>query len=201
MRILISYRRADTSGYSGRLYDALAAHFGADQVFMDISAIRPGEDFVSAIEREVAACDAMVVMIGRQWLTVADESGRRRLDDPADFVNLEVESGLGREIPVIPVLVQNARMPRADELPGMLRPLSRRNAIELSDERWRHDCQRLIDAITAATKDVSRPRATLGPSRKTTLAVAGLGAVAASVALLFGLRACGGSGPSVTPYA
>src|SRR5207247_2365741 len=105
------YRREDASGHAGRLYDVLAAAFGADQVFIDVDTIEPGVDFVERIETSVASVDALVAVIGRDWLTAADAEGRRRLDNPEDFVRLEIASALSRNIRVIPVLVEGARMP------------------------------------------------------------------------------------------
>src|SRR3954454_18329783 len=106
--IFISYRREDSIAYAGRLYDRLQAHFGDEQVFMDIDTLRPGEDFVEAIQRTVASCDALVAVIGRSWLMAQDQKGQRRLDDPEDFVRLEIAAALERGIRVIPALVGNA---------------------------------------------------------------------------------------------
>src|SRR4051812_21100669 len=130
--IFINYRREDSAGHAGRLFDALSSHF-AGRLFMDVDTLEPGVDFVEAIEQAVGSCEALIVVIGREWLTIEDKAGRRRLDDPGDFVRLEVESALARSIRVIPVLVQDTPMPRAEELPASLARLARRNAIELSD--------------------------------------------------------------------
>jgi hypothetical protein len=113
---------------------------------MDISAIRPGADFAQAIESEVAACEAVLVVIGRQWLTCAAD-GHRRLDDPHDFVRLEIASALSRDVLVIPLLVEGAGVPREQDLPDDLKPLARRHALEISDERWEYDAGRLIDTL------------------------------------------------------
>src|SRR5690349_11316790 len=130
--IFISYRREDTAGYAGRLYDQLSAHFGEERVFMDVSDIEPGEDFAKAIETKVHTCDAAVVLIGKNWLS-------KRLDDPGDFVSLEITSALQRGIPVIPVLVDDTRMPSPAELPPSLAPLCRRQAVELTNSMFRED--------------------------------------------------------------
>jgi hypothetical protein len=143
LRIFVSYRRGD-SGHAGRLYDALAAQFGAENVFMDIDAIDPGVDFADVISREVSSCDVVLALIGRGWVTATDAAGRRRLDDPDDFVRLELESALARDIFVIPTCVQGATIPAADELPPVLAPLVRRQGIELRDIGWRDDVARLI---------------------------------------------------------
>ena len=144
-KLFINYRREDTAPYAGRLYDRLTAHFGADQVFIDIDQIEPGEDFVEAINRKVGACEIAIVSIGPDWLQAKDASGKRRLDDTEDFVRMEIVAALERKIRVIPVLVGGAHMPRKQDLPEELAPLSRRNAIELSETRFHADVDRLIE--------------------------------------------------------
>src|SRR5215471_16024511 len=146
-KLFINYRREDTAPYAGRLYDRLTAHFGEGQVFIDIDQIEPGEDFVQAINRKVSACDIAIVAIGPNWLRATDASGKRRLDDEEDFVRMEIVAALRRKIRVIPVLVGGARMPGRHDLPEALAPLSRRNAIELSETRFHADVNRLIEAI------------------------------------------------------
>jgi TIR domain/Sel1 repeat len=146
-KLFINYRREDTRHAAGRLYDHLIQHFGEDQVFIDIDQIEPGEDFVEAINRKVSACDIAIVAIGPHWLGATDASGKRRLDDEEDFVRMEIVAALQRNIRVIPVLVDGARMPRKQDLPEALAPLSRRNAIELSETRFHSDVDRLIEAI------------------------------------------------------
>src|SRR5215471_15898144 len=146
-KLFINYRREDSAPYAGRLYDRLTAHFGEDQVFIDIDQIDPGEDFVEVINRKVSACDIAIVAIGPQWLSATDGSGKRRLDDEEDFVRMEIVAALQRQIRVIPVLVGGAQMPGRHDLPEALAPLSRRNAIELSDTRFHSDVSRLIEAI------------------------------------------------------
>ena len=146
-KLFINYRREDTAPYAGRLYDRLIAHFGEDQVFIDIDQIEPGEDFVEVINRKVGTCDIAIVAIGPNWLRATDASGKRRLDDEEDFVRMEIVAALQRDIRVIPVLVGGAQMPRKQDLPEPLAPLSRRNAIELSETRFHADVKRLIEAI------------------------------------------------------
>ncbi len=146
-KVFINYRREDSAHAAGRLYDRLIAHFGEDQVFIDIDQIEPGEDFVEAINRKVSACDIAIVAIGPNWLRAIDASGKRRLDDEEDFVRMEIVAALQRQIRVIPVLVGGARMPGRHDLPEALAPLSRRNAIELSETRFHADVNRLIEAI------------------------------------------------------
>jgi len=146
-KLFINYRRDDTRHAAGRLYDRLTTHFSDDQVFMDIDQIEPGEDFVEAINRKVSICDIAIVLIGPRWLHATDASGKRRLDDEEDFVRMEIVAALRRNIRVIPVLVDRAQMPRKEDLPEALAPLSRRNAIELSETRFHADVNRLIEAI------------------------------------------------------
>jgi hypothetical protein len=107
-RIFISYRREDSSGWAGRLYDRLSQRFGGDNVFMDIDTIDPGLDFVEVIQQAVGSCDVLVALIGRHWLTSTDEQGQRRLENPEDFVRLEITAALERNIRVIPALLQGA---------------------------------------------------------------------------------------------
>jgi len=151
-KILISYRREDSSGHAGRLYDRFLERFGRDQVFMDVDTIRPGEDFIDAIERAVTSSEFVVVLIGRQWLTASAADGSRRLDDPKDVVGIEIATALQRGIRVIPVLVQGASMPGAKELPKPLASLARRNAITISDVHFQRDFRVLLDVLETSGK-------------------------------------------------
>jgi hypothetical protein len=146
--IFISYRRDDTEGYAGRLFRDLRERFGKDAVFMDVAGIDPGRDFRRVIEEQVASCGVLLALIGKAWLTLADDGGKRRLDDPNDFVRLETASALKRDIPVIPVLVQQAEMPRAEQLPEGLKDLAFRNSVELTHARWESDVELLIAALS-----------------------------------------------------
>lgn len=148
LRAFINYRRDDASGHAGRLYDSLTSAMGQENVFMDIDTIPAGEDFPTVIDRALQSCDVLLALIGPRWLTVADRNGNPRLEDPGDFVRVEIEAGLERgDVAVIPVLVQEAGMPRASDVPQSLVALTRRNAFELSDNRWRSDVERLIHAM------------------------------------------------------
>lgn len=149
-QVFISYRREDSAAYAGRLYDRLVTHFGNGQVFMDIDQIEPGEDFGEVIQEKVGVCRVVIVLIGRSWLSAGDVQGRKRLEDPEDFVRQEITAALVRKIKVIPVLVGGATVPKMAELPEALAPLSRRNAIELSDLRFHQDVDRLIGALEKA---------------------------------------------------
>lgn len=154
-RILLSYRREDSSADAGRIADRLRQHFGEENVFVDIDTILPGDDFTQRIESSLKACDALVAVIGRNWSAAADSSGRRRLERPDDYVRLEIATALRRNIRVVPALVRDAVMPGASELPEELSALSRRQALEISDARFHHDVDRLIEALEAGDRSRS----------------------------------------------
>jgi hypothetical protein len=145
--VFLSYRREDSSGYAGRLFDILSAQFGKENVYMDLDTIEGGDDFSAVIEKKINLADALVAVIGNQWLTITGKDGRRRLDGADDFVRSEIAMALERGIRVIPVLVGNAMMPCADELPGNLRPLCERQAIEIRDRNFHPDAERLTDVL------------------------------------------------------
>lgn len=145
--IFISYRRSDSQGEAGRLFDELVKEFGQESVFMDVAAIDAGSDFRKAISDSVGSCDVLLAMLGSEWLHATDEQGSRRLDSAADYVRLEISVALRRDIAVVPVLLRGAKMPRADELPGDLADLAYRNAVELTHARWKSDVQVLIKAL------------------------------------------------------
>jgi hypothetical protein len=167
--IFISYRRDDTEGHAGRIFDRLSARFPG-RVFMDITGINLGDDFVEAIEQQVAACRVFIELIGTQWATITDHAGKRRLDQPQDFVRLEVSAALRRSITVIPVLVHGATMPDSGSLPEDIAPITRHNALPISEIDFDHDVQRLIDrlnAIFAADRDLAPTQAP--PARESKL--------------------------------
>jgi hypothetical protein len=142
--IYISYRRRESAGCTGRLFDHLSRHFGPGSVFMDIGGITRGQEFARAIESALNACDVVLVVIGKSWASCTGKDGRRRLDDPKDWVRLEVVAALRRNVLVVPVLVDGARLPDPTSLPEELRPLCGRNACELSDLRWPFDVGELV---------------------------------------------------------
>jgi hypothetical protein len=197
-RVFISYRRDDASGHAGRLYDSLASPLGAENVFMDVDAIGLGSDFAEVIADAVKRCDVVVALIGRRWVSAAGPEGRRRLDDPDDFVRIELESALGNDIVVIPTAVQGAGFPVADELPPSLEPLSRRQGIELHDTSWHDDVRRLLRRLErlGAEQQASPPPAATpepAPLRRRRrlalaigLAIAAVAAIAAGVVLAVG---------------
>jgi hypothetical protein len=145
--IFISYRRGISSGWTGHLAEKLREHLDSSNIFMDIESLQPGTDFVEAISNAMKSCDVLLVIIAPDWLTAKTQAGQRRIDDPGDFVRIEIASALSRNIRVIPVLVGGAIMPTAEDLPEELQALSRRQAHELSDTRWDFDCLRLIGVL------------------------------------------------------
>ena len=166
--IFISYRREDSAPYAGRLYDRLSTRFGAEQVFMDVDDIPPGADFVTHIDAKVGSCDAMVVVIGKNWLTARSAEGQLRLSDPNDFVGLEVSLALQRGVLVIPVLVGGAQIPKPEELRTDLKPLARRNALTLNDPEFQRDADILVQTLEkipglgkAPAAEISDPKAAL----------------------------------------
>lgn len=147
----ISYRREDAAGYAGRLRESLERRLGNERVFRDVDTLRPGDDFVRAIDSRLAECRVMLVVIGREWLDARTADGARRLDDAGDFVRLEVVAALARPtVLVVPVLVEGMTMPPSAALPGPLRPLARRHAVSVRDETWNADIDRLVDLIDDA---------------------------------------------------
>jgi formylglycine-generating enzyme required for sulfatase activity len=146
-KIFISYRRDDSAYAAGRLYDRLSERFGEENIFMDVEGLDPGVDFFEALEKAVSACDVLIALIGKQWLDIKDEYGQRRLDNPEDFVRIEISAALDRDIRVIPILVQGARMPGSRDLPPILQHLARLNAFEIRHDRFNADVDRLARSI------------------------------------------------------
>jgi len=172
--IFISYRREETAGQAGRLYDRLSGRFGTGRVFMDVDSIAIGVDFTTAITEAVSGCDILLALIGREWLSITDSRGRRRIDDPDDFVRVEIEAALQRDIRVVPVLVEGAMLPQASDMPPSLRPLVRRQALMISHVGFGSEVSRLIAAVDAvlgaepggaaeAGRDTDRTAAKTGP--------------------------------------
>lgn len=148
-RIFISYRRSDSAAASGRIYDRLCVAFGEKAVFKDVDVIPPGANYPSLLNEAIAHCDVLLAIIGSHWLTVVESNGQRRLDNPDDFVRIEIEAGLKRDtVLVIPILVDDAGMPSTGDLPESLRPLYYRNAaIVRNDPDFNRDIGRLITTI------------------------------------------------------
>jgi hypothetical protein len=173
--IFLSYRRSDTGGYAGRLVEELEVRFGKGSVFQDVAAIAPGSDFAHAIETAITHCQVLIVLIGDTWLAERDAGGRLRLHDPNDFVRMEVAAALRAKRPVLPVLVEEGKMPAAGALPSDLEGLARLQALELSDTRWEYDVERLASAIRRLTGHVH------GSKRRRMLALVGATTAALAV--------------------
>ena len=150
--VFISYRREDSAAEAHRLHEALAARLGADNVFIDVEDIAPGDNFPAAIEEKIGFCDALVAVIGRSWSTCTGADGRRRLDDPDDWVRLEIASALEREMKVLPVLVGGASLPVARDLPAPLAGLTRHQALEIRADHFDRDAGRLAQALESALR-------------------------------------------------
>jgi len=146
--IFVSYRREDSAGESGRLFDDLVREFGEESVFMDVDGIGPGMDFRKAIEENVSSCGVFLAVIGPEWTTIKDGAGGLRLENINDFVRLEIATALARNIAVIPVLVHGASMPKPEQLPENLKELAYRNSVEISHTHWNSDVALLLKALT-----------------------------------------------------
>lgn len=147
-KVFISYRRADSNDICGRIYDRLVRDFGERNIFKDVDNIPFGVDFVDYLDNQIKECTVLLVVIGPKWIDAVDERGRRRLDDPNDFVRIEIEAALRRNILVVPLLVSGAVMPYAEDLPESLQPLTRRNGIEIRpDPDFHYDMTRLIKRL------------------------------------------------------
>ena len=143
-RVFISYRRSDSSDVTGRLHDRLSAKLGPDNLFTDVDSIPLGVDFQKHVAAILTKIDCMLAVIGRDWVKTTDAAGRRRLDDPADLVRIEIETALARQVTVIPLLVQGAVMPTEAELPPGLRDLAFRNGMTV---RPNPDFHRDVDRL------------------------------------------------------
>lgn len=144
-RVFISYRRADSAEWAHRLARHVGMRYGNDLVFEDVDDIKPGLDYLETIRRELAACQAFLIVIGPHWLV--DAQGRRRLDDPDDVLRMEVLEALSGQGTVIPVLTGGGNVPAPEALPEPLQALSRRQAVSLSPERWSADIEALIERL------------------------------------------------------
>lgn len=186
-QIFLSYRRDDAAGYARAVYDELARQFGADRVFMDVDDIGAGRAFDEVIQSAMAEARVLLVMIGKRWRGER-EGLPPRIDDEADFVRMEVAAGLARGLRVIPLLLDAAAMPTEAELPEVLRPLARRNALEIGNTRFAADVQRLVVALREAlgepaSADASAPA--VAPAKTTSALGWGLAAAfAAGIGLL-----------------
>jgi hypothetical protein len=155
--LFISYRRSDSADIAGRIYDRLLEEYGRASIFKDVDSIPLGKDFKEFLVRKVSECDFVLAIIGDHWLDARDDAGSRRLDDPQDFVRAEIESALEQDIPVIPLLVQGAKMPEEDDLPTSLRALVYKNGIPIRpDPDFHRDMDRLISALDESVGSNSR---------------------------------------------
>ena len=145
--VFISYRREDSAAYAGRLFDILSGEFGPQNTFMDVDDIKGGDNFTTVIDRSLDASDALLAVIGPRWVTVTEPNGERRLDNPSDFVRVEIGKALERGIRVIPVLVGGASLPRPSDLPDNLKALCDRQAVELRDTRFHEDAKDLVQVL------------------------------------------------------
>jgi hypothetical protein len=184
--IFISYRREDTAGYAGRIHEELEGRLGPEQVFRDVDTLRAGQDFEQAIRERLQHCQACLVLIGPHWLRSQTEAGVRRLDQPGDYVSMEIAAALARPgVLVIPVLVGGAKMPASADLPEVIRPLARRHAMTVRDETWEADMDRLAAAVRPSADPASaRPVASSAPGGLPRRSRPALVAVAAAVVLL-----------------
>lgn len=194
--IFVSYRREDSQGFAGRISDALNAMFGHAAIFRD-DEIRAGEDYSIALERALAGCDVLLVVIGQRWLTVCGADGEARIEREDDWVRLEVEAVANRGGWVLPVLVGGAQMPKASDLPPSLAFLSRQQAFVVTDRRWREDIDGLSELLERRIPSLKRSRmgranapiddeigARAAPRRRSTWAVRALKSLIGAAVLL-----------------
>jgi hypothetical protein len=146
-KVFLCYRRDDSAGYAGRVQDRLVQEFGRDLLFMDVDTIPLGVNFVTVLRNEVAKCEMLLAVIGPNWLDARNDAGSRRLDDPHDFVRIEIGAALQRNIPVIPILLDGAKVPKANQLPRDLEELSVRNGLDVRHASFHYDIDRLIRGL------------------------------------------------------
>ncbi len=146
-KVFISYRRDDSAGHAGRVHDRLAQEFGRDLLFMDVDAVPLGADFIKVLRDEVAKCDVLLAVIGPNWLKIRDEEGSRRLDNTNDYVRIEIATALQRDIPVIPILLDGAKIPKAEQLPKGLEGLTARNGLDVRHASFHIDMDKLIAGL------------------------------------------------------
>jgi hypothetical protein len=154
--VFVSYRRDDSAYIAATINERLQQRFGSKSVFFDIDTIPPGTDFRKHISDAVGKCDVLIAIIGDAWLSAVDDQGNRRLDNPGDSVRLEIEAALTRGIPVVPILVEGARMPSQSDLPSSLHDLAFRNATEV---RPGHDLQQHLTRLVTAIEEFVEPQA------------------------------------------
>jgi TIR domain len=158
-KVFISYRREDSAGSAGRVHDRLERDLGRDLLFMDVDAIPLGVNFGKALRDEVAKCDTLLAVIGPNWLDARDEHGNRRLEDPNDFLRIEIATALQRNIPVIPILLDGAKVPRADRLPMDLQELEQRNGLDVRHVSFHSDMDKLCQWLKERSGQFDSPPA------------------------------------------
>lgn len=156
-KIFVSYRRQDASGEAGRLVDHLEEVFGDESVFLDVETLEAGLDFVQAIDQALNSCKVLIAIIGPHWINIKDADGNLRLFNEGDFIRIEIAAALERNIRVIPVLVNGAKMPSNSALPEDLKALNRRHAHELSSSRWKYDTDQLIEVLSKIIEPKKKP--------------------------------------------
>jgi hypothetical protein len=186
-QIFINYRRDDSAPWAGRLCDRLMIDFAPEQIFMDVTGIEPGLDFAKVLRERIATCLVLIVMIGPDWLEVRDENGRRRLDDPEDFVRMEIEAALKRDIRVIPILIGNTRMPGARELPEGLAPLALRNARTVTHQDFTWQVRNLVELLKQTVPFSRSSLAARGTPIDNSLAIETIAAVSSAIHLVDGM--------------
>ena len=133
--IFISYRRKDTGGYAGRLYDYLKKEYGASNVLFDIEVDATVEELRTWVQRVVPESSVIIVLIGDQW--IEDKLKRRRLEDEDDIVRLEIELALNNEIPIIPLLIDGANFPSNSDLPNTIKKICLYKGYEINNNFWK----------------------------------------------------------------
>lgn len=154
--IFLSYRRSDSGDASLRLYEAIRRRFGAESIYLDTASTAWGEEWPSALEDAIAAADVVIVVIGPGWVTAQGEWGRRRIDQPDDWVRREIEIALGSGKPTLPVLVGNAAMPPPEALPPEIAGLASRQALPLRDEDWQQHAEALMTQLESRMSEPHR---------------------------------------------
>jgi hypothetical protein len=157
-QVFVCYRRDDSAAFAGRVQDRLAQEFGRDLLFMDVDAIPLGVNFVTALHEAVAKCEVLLAVIGPNWLEARDDAGTRRLDDPNDFVRIEIGAALQRSIPVIPILLEGAKVPKANQLPEDLKELAMRNWLEVHHASFHSDLDKLVRGLKVTLGQDERRR-------------------------------------------
>jgi hypothetical protein len=186
--IFISYRREDSAGWTGRLAERLKQKFGAEAIFMDIDTIQPGTDFAEALRAAVGGCGVLLAMIGPEWSIAKNSEGQLRLEDPNDWVRTELTTALNRSIPVIPVLVGGASLPKLAALPDDLKKVFQYQAHELTDKRWEYDSNQLVQVLEKVVRGAKPKRnitQTILAGRSVWVAMVVLGLLLALASILF----------------